>query len=222
MIVRSEGMKIPWMNLNLNLIHCIVLIVICYSVEVCNGQDYGGEETVKAAPPPAQENCDGVFVTYAFDNREREYPFVKNVTAQAWAFTSMLTVVNTGLNELKSWKVHIGFQHNELLISTEGAVAVGGDGFPIKAGKNGTVLAGFPQSDLKTAIDTAGDFTQMAAQVKIKGTQFGVAAKSTPMPKTIKLLNDGYKCPAPKKFSTYKYLRFLRQSQINIMIIDKS
>ncbi|KAH0751413.1 hypothetical protein KY285_004561 [Solanum tuberosum] len=199
MIVRSEGMKIPWMNL----INCIVLVVFCYSIEVCNGQDYGGEEVVKAAAPPAQENCDGVFVTYAFDNREREYPFVKNVTAQAWAFTSMLTVINTGLFELKSWKVQVGFQHNEVLISTDGAVAMGGDGFPVKTGKNGTVLAGFPQADLKTAIDTAGDFTQMAAQVKIKGTQFGVPTKSTPMPKSINLLNDGYKCPAPKKFKTF-------------------
>lgn len=203
MIVRSEGMKIPWMNLT----NCIVLIVFCYSIEVCNGQDYGGDEVVKAAPPPAQENCDGVFVTYAFDNREREYPYVKNVTAQAWAFTSMLTVINTGVNELKSWKVHIGFQHNEILISTEGAVAVDADGFPVKTGKNGTVLAGFPQADLKTAIDTAGDFTQIAAEVKIKGTQFGVSTKATPMPKSINLLNEGYKCPAPKRYSTYVYVK---------------
>lgn len=196
MNARSEGMKIPW-------IYIVFVAAALIFGTVCNGQDYGGETPVAAAPPPAQDNCDGVFVSYAFDSREREYPFVKNVSAQAWAFSSLLTVINTGLFELKSWKVHVGFQHKELLVSTDGAVAVEGDGFPVKVGKNGTVLAGFPQSDLKTAIDTAGDFTQMAAQVKIKGTQFGVPTKSTPMPKTIKLLNDGYKCPAPTRYSKY-------------------
>ncbi|XP_009792856.1 COBRA-like protein 10 [Nicotiana tabacum] len=204
MIVRSEGMKIPWKNAAA--ISCFTLILLCYNIQISKAQDYGGDESsVPAAPPPEQENCDGIFVSYTFDSREREYPFVKNVSAQAWAFNSMLTVINTGLYELKSWKVHVGFQHNELLVSTDGAVAVEGDGFPIKVGKNGTVLAGFPQSDLKTAIDTAGDFTQMAAQVKIKGTQFGVSPKATPMPRTIKLLNDGYKCPAPKRFKTYMH-----------------
>lgn len=208
MIVRSEGMKIPWKNAAA--ISCFTLILLCYNIQISKAQDYGGgdESSVPAAPPPEQENCDGIFVSYTFDSREREYPFVKNVSAQAWAFNSMLTVINTGLYELKSWKVHVGFQHNELLVSTDGAVAVEGDGFPIKVGKNGTVLAGFPQSDLKTAIDTAGDFNQMAAQVKIKGTQFGVSPKATPMPKTIKLLNDGYKCPAPKRFSTYIFSQF--------------
>lgn len=63
--------------------------------------------------------------------------------------------------------------------------------------ENGTVFAGFPQTDLKTAIKTAGDLNQMQVQVKLLGTQFGVAPPNVPMPANISLANDGFRCPKP-------------------------
>lgn len=197
---------------------CLALFLIFSNLHSCKAQDYidgntekggggGGsgddtEEAAPPAPPPEQQNCNGIFVGYNFISREKEYPHLKNVTAQAWAFKSTLTLLNAGKDELKSWKVFVHFHHDEVLVSTDGAVVVDGEGIPIKVGKNGTRFAGFPQSDLKTAIDTAGDETQISTKVDIKGTMFGLKPPTVPMPKTIRLDNPGYKCPAPKRKGT--------------------
>lgn len=188
---RSSGMRlIPWPPL------CFVVLILTSSV--ARGQDYDtpGSPDAPDSPPPEIEKCNGIFLSYTFQGREKEYPFVKNVSAQAWSFKATASILNAGSSELKQWKMFIGFQHDELLVSADGAVVVNGEGFPIRVGKNGTVLAGFPQSDLKTAIDTASDYAQMQVQVGLKGTQFGVSSKSTPMPRSLKLVNEGYKCPA--------------------------
>lgn len=197
--------RIPWRVLS-----CIALVVFSCTIEITKAQDYDSPDT-PAAPPPEQGKCDGIFVTYNFMGREKIYPLVKNTSAQAWSFKAMATVLNAGAYELKSWKIFIGFQREELLVSVDGAVVVNGDGdgFPIKVGKNGTLFAGFPQSDLETAIDTAGDYTQMMVQVNIKGTLFGVKPSATPMPKTIKLVNDGYKCPGAMRRGIFYYLCFI-------------
>ncbi|XP_030938898.1 uncharacterized protein LOC115963844 [Quercus lobata] len=50
-------------------------------------------------------------------------------------------------------------------------------------------------TDLKTAIETARDLTQMRVQVSMVGTQFGVAPPGIPMPSNISLVNDGWSCP---------------------------
>ncbi|KAL2472976.1 COBRA-like protein 10 [Forsythia ovata] len=203
MLIRSTCIRIPWRVLS-----CIALVLFSCSIEITKAQDYDDGSDTPAAPPPEQGKCDGIFVTYNFMGREKIYPLVKNVSAQAWSFKAMATVLNAGAYELKSWKIFIGFQHNELLVSADGAVVVDGDGdgFPVQVGKNGTLLAGFPQSDLETAIDTAGDYTQMMVQVNIVGTQFGVKPKATPMPKTIKLVNDGYKCPGAMRRGSYMHV----------------
>lgn len=60
---------------------------------------------------------------------------------------------------------------------------------------NGTVFAGYPMTDLKTAIETANDLTQMKAEIDLIGTQFGVPAPGFPMPSNISLANDGFICP---------------------------
>ncbi|PIN05591.1 hypothetical protein CDL12_21867 [Handroanthus impetiginosus] len=187
-------MRIPWTTLS------GIALALLFS-NVCTAQDYDSPDV---GPPKEAGKCNGIFVSYNFQGREKEYPFVKNVSAQAWSFKATATVLNTGTTELKSWRLFIGFQHNELLVSADGAVIVDGDGFPIRVGNNGTVLVGYPQADLKTAIDTAGDYSQMQVQVNLKGTQFGVA-KGTPMPRTIKLVNDGFKCPAPTGKGGYMY-----------------
>ncbi|KAI3466218.1 hypothetical protein Pfo_022881 [Paulownia fortunei] len=192
----------------------IALYLFCHSIQICMAQDY--DSTATEGPPKEAEICDGIFVSYTFQGREKEYPFVKNVSAQAWSFKATATVLNTGLTELKSWRIFIGFQHHELLVAADGAVVVNGDGFPIRVGNNGTVLAGYPQADLKTAVDTAADYSQMQVNVNLKGTQFGVSSKGTPMPKTIKLVNDGYRCPAPTGKGGYMYTCCTRDPKFKV------
>ncbi|XP_043705501.1 COBRA-like protein 10 [Telopea speciosissima] len=163
--------------------------------------DYGGDDAgadTPPAPPPAQDNCAGIFLSYTFMSREKEYPHTKNATAQAWAFKSMATILNAGDVELQNWQIYIGFQHKEILVSASNAVILDGDDFPASVG-NGTSLVGYPQTDLKTSIETANDFTQIQTQIEMTGTQFGVKPPGIPMPKTIKLDMDAYKCPAPTK-----------------------
>lgn len=90
----------------------------------------------------------------------------------------------------------MGFQHKEYIVTASNAVLEDGTSFPANVG-NGTVLAGYPMTDLKTAVETAGDVTQMQIQVKLVGVQLGVASPSVPMPKNISLANDGFICPKP-------------------------
>nr|XP_028947685.1 uncharacterized protein LOC114820686 [Malus domestica] len=59
-------------------------------------------------------------------------------------------------------------------------------------------------TDLKTAVKTAGDLTQMQVQVKLTGTQFGVAPPKVPMPSNLTLANDGFVCPAAAMQDTNK------------------
>ncbi|KAL3508528.1 hypothetical protein ACH5RR_027929 [Cinchona calisaya] len=190
-------MRIAW---KVVVVSYIVLILFNRRLVTCKADDYGGEGDDAAAPPPPPEleNCNGVFISYDFQGREKIYPHVKNASAQAYSFTAMLSVINAGAVEVKGWQVHVGLQYNELLVSADGAIVVGGSGLPVSVGKNGTVFAGYPMTDLKTAIETAGDYTQIQVQVNIKGTMFGLKT-GTPMPKNLKLLNDGYKCPAAKR-----------------------
>lgn len=169
-------------------------------------QDFGNEDDkVPAAPPPAQENCNGIFLSYDFISRTKEYPHVKNATAQSWAFNATATILNTGIYELKAWKMFVGFQHDEILVSAAGAVLIDADDFPAAVG-NGTSFSGSSHPDLKTSIDTAGDLSQIQVQIQIRGTQFGVKPPGIPMPKTIKLVNDGFKCPEPTKRSNSFFL----------------
>lgn len=189
-------MKLLWRVLR------FMLVLFSLRNRICVAQDYEEENTEEPppAPPPAAENCNGIYVSYEFLSRTKGYPRLKNATAQSWTFNSTATVLNTGTDELKAWKIYIGFQHKEILVSASGAVLIGGDSFPAPVG-NGTYLSGSPQADLDTSINTATDFGQMQAQIKMSGTMFGVKPPGIPMPKTIKLVNDGYECPAPTKKS---------------------
>ncbi|KAG6393792.1 hypothetical protein SASPL_144364 [Salvia splendens] len=197
-ITRSRA-RIPWP----------LLFLVLWGVAVAQDYDVPGTPGIHEGPPPPPpeiKKCNGIFLSYMFEGREKEYPHVKNATAQAWAFKATAAILNAGAQELKSWKMFVGFQHDELLVAAEGAIVVNGEGFPIRVGKNGTVLAGYPQADLKTAIETASDFGQMQVQVTLKGTQFGVAEKATPMPKSLKLVNEGYKCPAVTRKDKYMHV----------------
>ncbi|KAK9281174.1 hypothetical protein L1049_004069 [Liquidambar formosana] len=149
-------------------------------------------------PPPGVGSCNGIFLSYVYN---LGYPVPPTLLPsdplhQPYRFQSTVTILNNGLQELKSWKVFVGFQHNEFLVSASNAVLADGTSLPANV-SNGTVFAGFPATDLKTAVETAGDWNQMSIQIQLVGTQFGVGAPDVPMPSTITLANDGYLCPPP-------------------------
>ncbi|XP_060178965.1 COBRA-like protein 7 [Lycium barbarum] len=141
-------------------------------------------------------DCNGIFITYDYNSG---FPIPPTVLAsesnnQAYNFRSTLTILNNIPDELKSWKVFVGFQHREFLVSASQAVLADGTTLPGDVG-NGTVFAGFPTTDLKSAIQTAGDVNQMEARIKLVGTQYGVASPAVPLPSSISLANDGFLCP---------------------------
>lgn len=167
-----------------NLLLLFLFTIIPFTVSQTN--------TTAQAPAPASTTCNGIFLSYQYDGGSQLKP--TNPTHQAYRFESTLTVQNDGADELKSWKVFVGFQHEEFLVSASNAVLVDGSTLPAAVG-NGTVFAGYPMTDLKTAIETAGDSTQTTVQVKLVGVQFGVGLKDVPLPSNISLANDGFVCP---------------------------
>uniref|UniRef100_A0A0D9VPJ3 COBRA C-terminal domain-containing protein n=1 Tax=Leersia perrieri TaxID=77586 RepID=A0A0D9VPJ3_9ORYZ len=98
-----------------------------------------------------------------------------------------------------------GFQHKEILVSVGGAVLLDGTDLPANA-STGVTFAGYPMADLLNSIETAGDLTQIQAQIDITGTQFGVKPPGTPMPKTIKLSNPRFRCPTPTRKESVMYV----------------
>ncbi|KAK4483290.1 hypothetical protein RD792_010475 [Penstemon davidsonii] len=152
--------------------------------------------TVPAAPAPASDLCNGVFLSYTYTSGKIVPPILRDPTQQSYRFESLLVILNNDLEELKSWQVWVGFQHDEYLVSASNAVLADGGSIPGGVG-NGSVFSGYPNPDLRTGIQTAGDLTQMSAQIELVGTQFGVGPRSVPMPRNISLVNDGWVCPRP-------------------------
>ncbi|KAM1304307.1 hypothetical protein ACFX2F_021995 [Malus domestica] len=179
----------PIMALNL----LIILTIMPFSLA----------QPTAAAPAPASDSCNGVFLSYAYTAGPQLPPEVKDPKQQPYKFESVLTVLNNGLDDLKSWRVFVGFTNNEYLVSASNAVLADGTSIPGGVGK-GTVFAGYPMTDLKTAVKTAGDLAQMQVQVKLIGTQFGVAPPKVPMPSNITLANDGFVCPAAAMQGTHE------------------
>lgn len=90
----------------------------------------------------------------------------------------------------------MGFRNEEVLVSASNAVLSDGTSLPGKVG-NGSVFVGYPNADLKTGVETAGDLSQMSVKVDLVGTEFGVGAGSFPLPSNVSLVNDGFLCPKP-------------------------
>ncbi|KAK9058886.1 hypothetical protein SSX86_023730 [Deinandra increscens subsp. villosa] len=147
------------------------------------------------APPPISDSCNGVFLSYTFTSGSKLPP--DQPSNQPYRFESTLRILNNAAEDLKSWRVFVGFQHDEYLVSASNAVVADGSvAVPGRVG-NGTVFGGFPSADLKTAIETAGDVDQMSVRVDLVGTQFGVGSPGVPMPGNVSLVNDGFVCPKP-------------------------
>lgn len=96
-----------------------------FIVHVSRAQDYGSDNNGEADPPPEAKDCNGIYITYNFMSRTREYPHLKNTTAQPWAFKSMVTIP-AGLYELKNWEIFVDFQNKEILVSASNAVTING------------------------------------------------------------------------------------------------
>lgn len=175
------------------------------------------------APISPSELCNGIFLSYTFILGRQIPP--NDTTDQPYRFESVLTVLNNGREELKEWRVFVGFQHHEILTSATDAIIVNGTDLPAPVG-NGTIFAGYPVSDLKTAIQTAGDLKQMTATIELVGTQFMVAPPAIPLPSNISLVNDGWSCPEPTATPLsncsnqfHSFLRFSFDILYNILLL---
>ncbi|KDP27873.1 hypothetical protein JCGZ_18953 [Jatropha curcas] len=184
------------MALNLNLLFLILFSTVPSAISQTS-------TSADEAPAPAASACNGIFLSYQYEGGTQLKPTVP--TNQPYRFESTLSIQNNGVDELKSWKVFVGFANDELLVSASNAILADGTSLPAKVG-NGTVFAGYPMTDLKTPIETAGDSTQTSVQVKLLGTQFGVPLKDVPWPSNITLANDGFVCPRTTKEGSVMYL----------------
>ncbi|KAL7588180.1 hypothetical protein Lser_V15G41412 [Lactuca serriola] len=140
--------------------------------------------------------CNGISISYVYNSGFQIPPTATNTTNQPYTFQSTLTLTNAGVDRLKSWRVFVGFQHREFLVSSSNAVLADGTSLPANV-TTGAVFAGFPATDLKTAVETAGDWNQMQARIQLVGTQFGVAPPNVSLPSNLYLVNDGFLCSAP-------------------------
>ncbi|ESQ55845.1 hypothetical protein EUTSA_v10024623mg [Eutrema salsugineum] len=174
-------------------IHRLLLLsVLVATIPLTASQSEPNTSPASPSPPPDSDLCNGVFVSYTHTKGSKIPP--TDSTNQPYRFESLITVLNNGHDELKSWRVFVKFAHREILVSASNAVLSDGSSLPARVG-NGTVFAGYPSSDLKSAIQTAGDVTQMQARVELVGTQFGVAPPNVPLPTNLTLATDGWKCP---------------------------
>lgn len=168
----------------------LILPLLCFSI-------FYLLHTTSAQPTNTNSSiCNGILITYTSQPGIEIPPFISpaDPTNQPYRFESNLTVLNNGPVELKNWRVFVGFNRGELLVSAKNAVLANGTALPANV-SGGAVLSGSPATDLKTAIETAGDVDQMQVVVDLVGTQFGVAPPIVPLPDKLVLANDGYLCP---------------------------
>ncbi|CAA7388922.1 unnamed protein product [Spirodela intermedia] len=139
----------------------------------------------------ASEACNGIFLSYDHSSRAAIRP--RNVTPQPYSFRATATISNFDSVPLKSWAFHVGLPNGTILVSLSNSVLTDGSPLPAVVGPDGASLSGNPATDLKTAIETAGDLTQMQVIIAIVGTQFGAEY----MPRSLSLgSRKDYICPA--------------------------
>ncbi|KAJ0238449.1 COBRA-like protein 8 [Hirschfeldia incana] len=195
------------MGLTQKLISWILLLSLFTTIQLTSSQPQTPPENSTSPPPPPgppgppppppispdADLCNGVFLSYTHSTGIKIKPTENTTENQPYRFESVINVLNYGRDELKSWQVFVGFAHNELLVKAENAILADGSSLPASVG-NGTTFAGYPAADLKSAIMTAGDITQMEARVELEGTQFGVPPPDVPLPNNLTLVNDGWSC----------------------------
>ncbi|CAI7906902.1 unnamed protein product [Closterium sp. NIES-54] len=119
-------------------------------------------------------------------------PSVWNGTLQPYGFRATLVLQNSGLRDVKGWDVIIEFTHNELITAIKYAQV--GPELPYP-GKN-IIISGIPElSDtIVTAIHAGGDSTLYSVNASISGTEYGASTPPKALPRTLYLINPGYKC----------------------------
>ncbi|XP_071687041.1 COBRA-like protein 7 [Rutidosis leptorrhynchoides] len=140
--------------------------------------------------------CNGISISYVYNSGFQIPPNTTQTTDQPYNFQSTLVLTNGAAERLKSWRVFVGFKNREFLVSASNAVLADGTSLPANV-TGGVVLAGFPVTDLMTAVETAGDFNQMQARIQLVGTEFGVPPSNISLPANVYLVNDGYLCSTP-------------------------
>lgn len=152
------------------------------------------------------DNCSGVYLNYQAQHPRKTFPLnVTPIIEQPFVFNSTLTVLNTGKEDVKAWRVFVAFQYGEELVSMSNAVIDDGTILPANV-SNGTFLLGSPLENLKTAIETAGDLNQIQVQIQMSGVEFGLNETGFPLPAQVRLANDGFTCGDPNNNATGKLL----------------
>ncbi|CAI5497107.1 unnamed protein product, partial [Closterium sp. Naga37s-1] len=141
--------------------------------------------------PSAPRPCLGVTVSYSIQ-QVISIPSVWNGTLQPYGFRATLVLQNSGLRDVKGWDVIIEFTHNELITAIKYAQV--GPELPYP-GKN-LIISGIPElSDtIVTAIHAGGDSTLYSVNASISGTEYGAPSPPKALPRTLYLINPGYKC----------------------------
>lgn len=146
--------------------------------------------------PPPNIDCNGVLISYKFQSRQKIRPFSTDPKSQPYSFKSTAFIVNQGNADVKDWSLLIEFQNKELLVSASNSVLNNNSPFPFNTSDSNlpASFSGFPNTDLKTAIETANDLTQIQAQIDFTGTFFGSPPPADPLPKSILLDDPLYIC----------------------------
>ncbi|PKA48401.1 COBRA-like protein 7 [Apostasia shenzhenica] len=166
-------------------------------------------QTSAAGSRPAnQTTCNGIFLTYQFEGRQKIHPTSSKPAEQPYSFSGNVTVLNSGTVDLKAWTLAVGFSHREVIVSVSNAVLSDGSALPLFTDpKTPVSFSGFPNPDLKTPIATAGDLSQIQNSISIIGTQFGVPDPRVPLPTNLYLADPAWTCPsaaiAPSNTSLY-------------------
>ncbi|KAJ0979895.1 hypothetical protein J5N97_015369 [Dioscorea zingiberensis] len=173
----------------------LLLLFLLFSL--CIPPSLSQAPATPAAPPPSPD-CNGIALSYSLDNRELIRPHVSDPKAQPYAFRATATILNSGDRELKSWAYLIAFKHRELIVSASPAVLSDGSPFPYTTPQDApTSFSGFPNTDLKTPIETANDLSQIQTSISIVGTLFGSPPPAIPLPSSLSLADPFYRCSAP-------------------------
>ncbi|WOL05539.1 hypothetical protein Cni_G14268 [Canna indica] len=70
------------------------------------------------APAPSPDTfCNGVYLSYVLEQREKIHPFTSNPADQPYAFRATATVLNHGTADLLAWTLLVPFRHRELIVS---------------------------------------------------------------------------------------------------------
>ncbi|PKU79584.1 COBRA-like protein 7 [Dendrobium catenatum] len=172
------------------------MLLLLLLISVANFLRPSTSQSLPAAQPSNLTTCNGIFINYLFENRQKIHPFVSEPTKQPYSFGANVTLLNSGTIVLKAWTLVIGFSHLEILVSISNAVLADGSALPFQSDpKTPVEFSGFPNPDLKTPIATAGDLSQIQTSVSIIGTQFGVSNPAIPLPSTLSLSDPAWTCP---------------------------